>query len=277
MTQPLGISDLVSQVFTIFRTRFQVIFLVALLYSVVSIGLSVALIGPAATFGLQDPLAVEAVDPETFDPETFDPETFDPQAMGIDPPGAGDFLNGLLQILLSAFFVAAMARLVVDAQAGRQDTAQVYLRTAMASALTVAALTIAISVMGGLGIVLLILPGIWVLAVFSVAIPAAVIEGRGFDALARSAELTKGYRWPIVGFGLVFLLIVVLLSLLVGAILVPVTGLAAAGGEVSVLGGLVVAIVTAAVSAAYAGLGAIPAPVLYLRLRALKGGGAPTG
>jgi hypothetical protein len=272
MTQPLGISDLISQVFTIFRTRFQVIFLVALLYSVVSIGLSVALIGPAATFGLQDPVAVEALDPETFDPETFDP-----QAMGIDPPGVGDFLNGLLQILLSALFVAAMARLVVDAQAGRQDTAQVYLRAAMASALTVAALTIAISVMGGLGIVLLILPGIWVLAVFSVAIPAAVIEGRGFDALARSAALTKGYRWPIVGFGLVFLLIVVLLSLLVGTILVPLTGLAGAGGEVSALGGLVVALVTAAVSAAYAGLGAIPAPVLYLRLRALKGEGAPTG
>lgn len=275
MTQPLGISDLVGQVFTIFRTRFQVIFLVALLYSVVSIGLSLALIGPEDTFGLQDPVAVEALDPETFDPETFDPETFGPQAMGIEPPGLGDFFNGLLQILLSALFVAAMARLVVDAQAGRQDTAQAYLRSAMASALTVAALTIAVSVMGGLGIVLLILPGIWVLAVFSVAIPAAVIEGRGFDALARSAELTKGYRWPIVGFGLVFLLIVILLSLLVGMILVPVAGLAAVGGELSALGGLVVALVTAAVSAAYAGLGAIPSPVLYLRLRKLKGEGVP--
>jgi hypothetical protein len=45
------------------------------------------------------------------------------------------------------------------------------------------------------------------------------------------------------------------------------------GGDPGLVGGLVLTLVTALFGAAYAGLGALPAPVLYLRLLELKEGG----
>ncbi len=47
---------------------------------------------------------------------------------------------------------------------------------------------------------LLVIPAVlWVLAMFSLMVPAVVIERAGLRGLARSAGLTKGYRWPVLG------------------------------------------------------------------------------
>jgi hypothetical protein len=274
--EPLGIMALISKVFAIFTGHFQVIFLVALLYSVASIGVSLVLVGPEQTFGLSSS-AGPAVDTQGLsgsDPSAPDGEAFDPGAFGemaFEAPGPGDFVNGLVQILLSALFVAAMARLVVDLDAGRRGTAGDYLRAALGVAVPVAAITIVVAIAAGIGAIFLILPGLWVLAVFSVAVPSAAVEESGFGALGRSAALTKGYRWPIVGLGIVFALIVLGIGVLVGLLVIsPLSLLFAGGGGPGLVGGTVLAVVTAVVGAAYAGLGAIPAPVLYMRLLELK-------
>ena len=63
----------------------------------------------------------------------------------------------------------------------------------------------------GLGFTALIIPGVILLAVWSVAIPAAVAERSDFiAALSRSAELTKGHRRQVL-----ILLIVVSIPLLI--------------------------------------------------------------
>ena len=67
------------------------------------------------------------------------------------------------------------------------------------------------SVIAGLGIVLgmllLIVPGLMLMCVWAVIIPACVVERLGaVDSLTRSAVLTKGYRMPI--FGLMLLVMV---------------------------------------------------------------------
>ena len=57
------------------------------------------------------------------------------------------------------------------------------------------------------GILLLVVPGLILLVVWSVAIPALVGEHRGIpSALRRSRDLTKGVRWQI--FGLILFIIV---------------------------------------------------------------------
>ena len=66
------------------------------------------------------------------------------------------------------------------------------------------------------GSVLLLVPGLIALCMLYVAIPACVVEEWGVtQSLTRSAELTKGYRWPI--FGLILLVIVG--AAIVGAVL----------------------------------------------------------
>ena len=56
-------------------------------------------------------------------------------------------------------------------------------------------LSIVVTVLWALGLLLLIVPGIIVVMVLFVALPASVMEGGGIGkSLKRSAELTKGYR-----------------------------------------------------------------------------------
>lgn len=71
--------------------------------------------------------------------------------------------------------------------------------------LTAALLLVMLAVMGGY--VLLIVPGIMIALATSVALPAVVVEGLGpTAAFRRSLELTRGYRWRLLGgFFLVFL------------------------------------------------------------------------
>jgi hypothetical protein len=58
------------------------------------------------------------------------------------------------------------------------------------------------------GFVFLVIPGFIVMAMLSVAVPAAVAENEGpFAALSRSAALTKGYRWRVFGAGLLAFLL----------------------------------------------------------------------
>ncbi len=63
---------------------------------------------------------------------------------------------------------------------------------------------IGLSILWGLGImigfVLLIVPGVILLCIWAVVVPACIVEGLGATAsMSRSAELTKGYRWQILG------------------------------------------------------------------------------
>lgn len=262
---PLGITDLVGRVFRLFRERFQEIFLVSLLYSVVSLGVSLALVGPERTFGLTGPEGMP------LDGEAGS-GAMGPGAMPMAQIGAGDLIDAVLQILLSALFVAAVALLVVEDARGRRAGAPEVLSRALGTALPVATLSIVIGISVGLGLVLLVVPGLWIFAVLSVAIPVAAVEGAGLGALGRSAQLTRGYRWPIVGYGFVFAAIVVALTLLLGLFVLAPLGILLTGGEPGLVGGLVLTLVTALVGAAYAGLGALPAPMLYLRLLELKEG-----
>lgn len=67
--------------------------------------------------------------------------------------------------------------------------------------------TVLLSIILGLiylvGLLFLIVPAIYFAVIFALAVPVLVAEKRGvadvFDCLGRSAELTRGYRWPILG------------------------------------------------------------------------------
>lgn len=113
----------------------------------------------------------------------------------------------------------------------------------------------------------LVVPGLWLLAVWSVAMPAIVIEGAGFSSLGRSAALTKGYRWPIVG---AMILLAICMGIITMALVFLVGSvLAAAGGVFALVVGVVL---YAVVSAAGYGIFYIGIALIYARLREIKEG-----
>jgi hypothetical protein len=77
------------------------------------------------------------------------------------------------------------------------------------SFLTVLAVGIVTGLLIGLGM-LVIVPGLMLMTVWYVAMPAAVLERRGVGAaMQRSSDLTRGSRWPIFGAALLFLVLTV--------------------------------------------------------------------
>lgn len=169
----------------------------------------------------------------------------------------------LISLILSFVLTGAVTSLVLRQLAGQ--------RGGLAASLGVAAERVfaifTTSFWGGLavvgGLLLLVLPGLWLFAVFFVAVPVAVVERPGaFASLWRSAELTKGYRAHC----LAAALLLTLLSLGV------VAALAAAAGLGETRAGLIAG---EAIGALVGSLGSVASAVAYHDLRVAKEGADP--
>lgn len=108
---------------------------------------------------------------------------------------------------VSSLAHAAITRATVSAIEGRTSSFGECLETALAVFLPIFAMSIVSTIAVGLGLILLVVPGVVLYLIWSVALPALVIERIGiFEALRRSAVLTKGAKWQILGISLIFLL-----------------------------------------------------------------------
>jgi Membrane domain of glycerophosphoryl diester phosphodiesterase len=85
----------------------------------------------------------------------------------------------------------------------------------------------------GLGMVLLLVPGLFLLVRWSVVVPACVVEDLSPTAsMRRSADLTKGHRWKIFGIMILLLIASTIGNKLVGLLLAPAGPVVAAFGVV---------------------------------------------
>ena len=92
-------------------------------------------------------------------------------------------------------------------------------------------LAILYSLAVGLGLVLLAVPGLFLIVMWTVVVPACVVEGLGpTDSMRRSARLTEGHRWSIFGMMAVFFVAIVVVSGIIDVLLTP------AGSTVRVVG-----------------------------------------
>ena len=96
---------------------------------------------------------------------------------------------------------------------------------------------IAIGLAIGIGFILLIVPGLILLAMWSLTIPVAVLENKGLsDSVNRSAELTKGDRGRILLIYLLFLFLVWAISMVVNIPILALVGVAARGNPEAMMG-----------------------------------------
>jgi uncharacterized membrane protein len=106
-----------------------------------------------------------------------------------------------------------------------------------------------------IGFVLLIVPGLILITIWSVAAPVVVLERPGvFAALARSRELVRGNGWQVFGVILVLDILVVIVGSGIEL------GADSAGSGVGIVARVIVGVLSAPLSA-------LAAAVLYFELR----------
>ena len=103
-----------------------------------------------------------------------------------------------ISVVITAVVTAVIVQLAYDARLGRPVRMGSYFAATARCLPAIVVVSIVTGVLILMGTALLIIPGLWLYAVFCAAVPAVVIEGAGFSALRRSMELTKNYRWPII-------------------------------------------------------------------------------
>ena len=138
--------------------------------------------------------------------------------------GALALIAAVVSLVLAILYDGMVVQLVRDVQDGRRDSSVGELFSSVSPVLMP---LIGVAILGGIGIgigfVLCIVPGLFLLTFWSVVAPVTVIERPGvFSAFGRSWELVRGYAWAVFGtIVLVFLLVVAasIAAALIGVVL----------------------------------------------------------
>lgn len=186
------------------------------------------------------------------------------------------FIVGVLAIAFSILAQGALVRVTVAHSDGEAvafgDAAVAGLRKIVPLFVLVFLMAIAI----GFAAILLIVPGMILYVMWSVAAPVLVAENTGiFRALGRSAELTKGARWSIFGLQVILLLVLYAIIAVAGIVAIFALGgiqnLAAAQASGTAL---VPTLLSAAFNTVSITVAAAIQTALYVELRDWKDGPA---
>jgi Uncharacterised protein family (UPF0259) len=171
------------------------------------------------------------------------------------------FIALLISSVAGALFTGMIVELVADVQDGRRDHTAAQLLKAIGPVfgqLIVVAILAALAI--GVGLTLLIVPGLILLTIWAVVAPVVVLERPGVLAsFGRSRELVRGNGWQTFG-------VVLILALLVQIVAVAVD---AAAESASTGVGIVVRVILGVLIGP---LSSLAAAVLYFELRRLRGG-----
>lgn len=241
---PLGVGTIVGDSFSILMRHFLSVVILAIIPTLIGLVMSGILTGWDVALGIREPAFTSGAD--------------------VIPFG----LSIIGQLVTYGVTTALLVQMAYDAKLQRPLTLGRYIGPAMGAALPIAILAIVSGILMVIGLVALVVPGLWIYAVFSVMPAAVVIEKVGFGGLGRSAALTKEYRWPILGavilIGIINFVITFVAMFVVG-LLFASTGAGAGGVIIGVL-------VLAAITAIGFGLSSIAIALIYARLREIKEG-----
>jgi len=252
--RPLGIGEILDAGIKLFLRHWR-----PLVLSVVGLILPVQILSALVT---------ASVAPEQFDLTTSE--------SGVEEGEEAEFLIGqgviaVLSVISVLLATAVCFKAVADAYLGVEPDWRRSLRFAVRRLGGL----FGVALIGGLLVVLatlaLIVPGIWLFVMYSVSVPALLLERIGpVQALRRSFRLVRGRWWPTAGVLVVGYLLIGIIGALVTGVFMLVPSLAAEGNTLagalgSVVGGTVGSVLTTPYSAAVVTL-------LYFDLRVRKEG-----
>ena len=176
----------------------------------------------------------------------------------------------VLSLVASVWYSGMVVKAVQDVQDGRVDSS---IGELFASTTPVLGQLFVVGLIAGLGIalgfVLLIVPGLILLTMWSVAAPVVVMEKPGaLAALGRSRQLVRGHGWPVFGVIVAIFFVLLAVSVVIGSI-----GVISNSAVLTFVFNLVLNVAVAPVYA-------LAAAVMYFALREAHGdlaaGGAPS-
>lgn len=133
-------------------------------------------------------------------------------------------IAGIVRIAGYALYTGFVVKLVQDVRDGRRDeTIGGLFSSAAPSILPLAVFGILYGIGVGLGLILIIVPGLILLTFWAVGAPAIVVERLGpLEGMGRSWALVRGSAWSVFGTLLVLLIIVIAIGVVLGAIANPI-------------------------------------------------------
>jgi hypothetical protein len=175
-------------------------------------------------------------------------------------------LASVVGIVAGTLYQGTVVNLVRDVQDGRRDfSAGELLSSATPFIVPLVGAGILAGIAIGIGLFLLLVPGLILLTIWAVIAPVIVVEKSPvMDSFGRSRALVRGNGWPVFGAIVVAFLIVLVGSLVFGAIAASIAD-----------GPLLRIVFSALASTITAPISALVAAVLYFRLRAFEGVAEP--
>lgn len=183
----------------------------------------------------------------------------------VEALAAGNLVLGLIALVISlavsTLYQGTVVGLVSDVQDGRRDYT---IGEQMRAVAPVVMPLIGAGILSGLGIVLglvlLVVPGLFLLTIWAVIAPVIVVERSGvIDSFGRSRELVRGSGWPVFW------------TVVVAFLITFVAAIAFAALAVALSDGILIEIVLLTLGATFtAPIPALVASVLYFRLLELR-------
>lgn len=164
-------------------------------------------------------------------------------------------IAGLISFVFTLLLQSALVRATIEDLNGKRPSFGDCIQIAIRFLLPTLAIGILVAIGAGIGLVLLIVPGIILWLGWSMSVPVLIQERRGvFGSMSRSRALTKGSRWAL--FGLFLILIIIAMIIQWGILLVLV-----------LFGGIIAEIGAALVQTVVSMVLSIATAVSYVELR----------
>ena len=172
----------------------------------------------------------------------------------------------LVGVASGAVVQGALTRASIDDLTGKG----VQIGSAISSAIPLILPLVGLGILVGLGVLLgfvaLIIPGIFLALCWSVASPALVAERLGITAaMSRSMQLTENHRWAILGVGVLFGIVYMIIMAIVAAVGITT-------GTIGEAPGLVILLIATLVTTALSVISTALAVSIYFELRQIKEG-----
>jgi hypothetical protein len=218
--RPLSIGEILDVGFRLFRERFRTLMACVLV--------------PVVPLSILSTIVVGVIDDTAYDVNA--------PARESSSADVANLIDNLLGGAAAAIAIAACFRVISSAYLGQRADAGESLRYGLSRLIPLVAAYLAISIGVGLGLVALVVPGIFLAVKWSMTFPVIVAERAGaFQAMRRSWELTRGRWWRVCG----ALLVVVLISFVLAFVILVAFGAAIASSD-SISEALFAILITAA-------------------------------
>jgi hypothetical protein len=207
--RPLAVGEMIDAAFRLFGARFWTLVMCVLV--------------PVAPLTIVAAVLQGAVDPNAFDLDGGG-------EVGSGSAVAGTLVAALIQFAAAALAIAACFKAISAAYLNERPDAADSLRHALGRLLPMCIAYLLVVILVVLGLLLLIVPGVWLAVKLSVVFPAVVFERRdALSAIGRSWTLTGGHWWRTFGALAVIFLITFVAQLVLGGVAGGILGAADAG------------------------------------------------